>query len=631
MSGYTIDELFSPAMVPDLRDAFEDFISHVQIDSKETGTDFIRPYMGQRMFINEIFDMLENDIHWLVVLKARQLGITTFSLLLDLFWLNYFPGLQGGLVTDTAPNMVGLRTIIARMLNSLPPSHKIAVVQNNINGLVLANGSKLDYLVAGTRKNGGLGRSRAYNFMHGTECSSWGDSTGLESLEKTLAKSYPARLYVFESTARGFQNLFYNMWEQTKSDDLNKRGLFIGWWAKPEEYAYTIGSKNYDRYSAAPITTEEQEKINKVKELYEYEVNMEQLAWYRHEQDPDADRDPDQESDDETIIEQEYPWDEEEAFIVTGSSFFSDTALTATYKEAIKVPFKGYRYHIGEDFLATEIEPVRTAKQAQLKIFQDPDPKGVYVVGADPAYGANENSDRFCIQVLRCFADGWEQVAEFVSPTVKTYQFTWILAHICGVYANARLLMEINGPGEAVFVEFRNLQNMLQNGILRERAQELGLRNVISTVKQYLYHRQDSLGGGYNYHFKTNQGSKMIIFNQLRDVYTLGQGKINSIACLEEMRKIVQDGAEVRGEGAAKDDRVMALTLANRAWIDAERLTLQNGKRTRENELRAPEEVTESMIATNYHATIVESFFSANAARARAELAMARRGRRWNW
>ena len=143
----TIDELFSPAMVPDLREAFEEFISHVQIDSKETGTDYIHPYMGQRMFINEIFDMLENDIHWLVVLKARQLGITTFSLLLDLFWLNYFPGLQGGLVTDTAPNMLGLRTIIARMLNSLPPSHKIAVVQNNKDGLVLANGSKLDYLV----------------------------------------------------------------------------------------------------------------------------------------------------------------------------------------------------------------------------------------------------------------------------------------------------------------------------------------------------------------------------------------------------------------------------------------------------------------------------------------------------
>ena len=75
----------------------------------------------------------------------------------------------------------------------------------------------------------------------------------------------------------------------------------------------------------------------------------------------------------------------------------------------------------------------------------------------------------------------------------------------------------------------------------------------------------------------------------------------------------------------------MALTLANRAWIDAERLSLQNGKRTRENELRAPEEVTEEMIAKNYHATIVESFFSENAARARAEIAASRRGRRWNW
>jgi hypothetical protein len=122
------------------------------------------------------------------------------------------------------------------MLESLPRSHSIPIVSHNRNGLVLKNGSSLDYLVAGTRKNGGLGRSRAYNFLHATECSSWGDQEGLESLEKSLAAKYPARLYVFESTARGY-NMFHTMWEEAKEDTLVKRAIFIGWWAK-EEYAF---------------------------------------------------------------------------------------------------------------------------------------------------------------------------------------------------------------------------------------------------------------------------------------------------------------------------------------------------------------------------------------------------------
>lgn len=584
-----MEHTFQPEMVPELREMFYDFLTKITIDSKELGSAPLDPYFGQRLFLDSVFDGLENDVHWFVVLKARQLGITTVSLALDIFWLSFFPGLQGGLVTDTEPNKDKLRILIDRILKALPRSHSIPVERHNRSNLVLSNGSTLDYLVAGTRKNGGLGRSRAFNFLHATECSSWGDQEGLESLQKSLAAKFPARLYVFESTARGY-NMFHQMWEEAREDELTKKPIFIGWWAK-EDYSFQPHRsfkerELFERYGLAPPNDEEQELIDIVKKNYNYEVSMEQLAWYRHEKNPSGEEDVITENSG-SIIEQEMPWHEEQAFMLTGQSFFSLPMLNEATKTAIKTPFKGFRYHLGEEFIATSIEQVRVARLAQLKIWQEPDPAGTYVIGADPAYGSSDDADRYCAQVFRVYADGMDQVAEFISPTIKTYQFTWIVAHLAGIYGNARLLLELNGPGEAVFTEFRNLQTQLQTGLIRDDNDDNSIKNILRGVKTYLYHRADSLGSGAALHWKTTATNKLVIFNQFRDGFSINQIRIRSVECLEEMKKIVQDGISIRGEGAAKDDRVMACALATRAWIDSERKMLQAQGKTREAEAKA--------------------------------------------
>ena len=580
---------FDPKSVPELREMFYDFINHIVIDSKELGSAPLEPYYGQRLFLDSVFDGLENDIHWFVILKARQLGITTVSLALDIFWLSFFPGLQGGLVTDTEGNKDKLRILIDRILKALPRSHSIPVERHNRSNLVFANGSTLDYLVAGTRKNGGLGRSRAFNFLHATECSSWGDQEGLESLQKSLAAKFPARLYVFESTARGY-NMFHNMWEEAKEDYLTKKSVFIGWWAK-EDYSFQPHRsfkerELFERYGTAAPNQEEQELIDIVKKNYNFDVTMEQLAWYRHEQNPSGESDLITETSG-SIIEQEMPWHEEQAFMLTGQSFFSLPALNEASKTAFKIPFKGYRYHMGEEFLATSVEQVRSVKLAQLKVWEDPDPSGTYVIGADPAYGSSDDADRYCAQIFRVYADGMDQVAEFISPTIKTYQCTWIVAHLAGIYANARLLLELNGPGEAVFTEFRNLQTQLKMGLISSDTNELNIKNIFFGVRTYLYHRADSLGSGGALHWKTTATNKLVIFNQFRDGFSMGQIRIKSMECLEEMKKIVQDGISIKGEGSAKDDRVMACALATRAWIDGERKSMQALGKTREAEARA--------------------------------------------
>jgi intein/homing endonuclease len=148
--------------------AFKHFIKLVKVPSKELEEPApITLYRAQEYFLDKLIEGLENDIHFFVILKARQLGISSIAVLFDLFWQYLHPGLQGAFIMDTAENKEIFRETIEQMLDSLPPSYKIPVKAHNRTSLVLQNRSRLQYLGAGRTKNSNLGRSRGLNFCHG--------------------------------------------------------------------------------------------------------------------------------------------------------------------------------------------------------------------------------------------------------------------------------------------------------------------------------------------------------------------------------------------------------------------------------------------------------------------------------
>ena len=58
------------------------------------------PNGSQRYFVDCIAEGLNDyDIHYFVILKGRQLGITTICLAFDLYWNFKHKALQGTLVT----------------------------------------------------------------------------------------------------------------------------------------------------------------------------------------------------------------------------------------------------------------------------------------------------------------------------------------------------------------------------------------------------------------------------------------------------------------------------------------------------------------------------------------------------
>jgi hypothetical protein len=558
---------------------FEAFCRKLMVDTKERGRVPLTWLGTQRYFVQEVSAGLKADVHTFVVLKGRQLGISTVSLALDLYWLFKHSGLQGLLVTDTDENREIFRSYLTQYIDSLPASAKPrGGGAHNRTQLTLTNASRLVYLVAGTRKQGNLGRGKAGNFMHATECSSWGDEEGYASLMNTLAQKNPDRLYIFESTARGY-NMFYETWETAKKSK-TQRAIFIGWW-RNEIYRKERNTTDFKTYWDGTPTSDERVWIRDVFDRYRYNIQPEQLAWWRWYV-------AEQMKGDEMMALQEMPPTEDYAFQLSGSKFFSGERVNLAFQAAMRNPEPGfYRYKFGLHYEDTEF--VETSEEnAEVQIWEMPQEGGVYVIGADPAYGSSEWADEFAVCVLRCYADRVEQVAEVGTPDWNEAQYAWAIAHLAGSYKGAMLCLEMQGPGGAVFNELQNLKRAAAS--MPPGDPRLGLYNVVGGMRDYLWKKQDALYGSFAYQWQTNAKEKIRMMTTLRNYFEREMVMLNSMVCIQQFRNIRRDGDQVGGEGRAKDDRVIALAIAVVAWNDWIMQEMMVDNRTYALEHRPPEE-----------------------------------------
>jgi len=570
---------------------FYRFCAQLQIETKEKGLQRLGSLLGTQTYVmQEIAAGLEDGAHHYLILKGRQLGITTISLALDLYWAFTHPGLGATLVTDTEENREMFRSTLGMYHEHLPKEFKIPVDGHNRNQMVLRNRSRLFYQVAGLRAKGSLGRGKAITYLHGTETSSWGDEEGLASLLASLAETNPDRLYMFESTARGF-NMFHDMYVTAKRAR-TQRAIFCGWW-RNEFYSADPESAVYKTYWDGRLTPEEREWTRDIKKLYGVEINSRQMAWWRWKL-AEGIRD-------DALMYQEFPPTEDYAFVMTGTSFFSNARCTDAMKEAKKDVPAYYRYVMGATFADTEV--IKSQERlATLKVWEEPIDTAYYVIGADPAYGSSDWADRFCLSVFRVYADGMEQVAEFATSELNTYQFAWVIAHLAGAYRNSTLNLEVNGPGQAVINELRNL---------KRQAASLGgpqgkdLMNVLGHMQNYMWRKNDNLGGITNsIGWLTTGPSKERMLNYMKDYFERGMMRVRSVDTIEEMKSIVRDGGSIQAGGRGKDDRVIATALASAAYAEQLWPRLVQMKVTRENnraqDNMRPEDVQGSRAVSTY-------------------------------
>lgn len=534
---------------------FYRFCAQLRIEAKEKGLIRMDHLLGTQTYVmEEVAKGLADDIHFFVILKGRQLGITTVSLALDLYWHFLHPGLQGTLTTDTEENRDMFRSTLGMYMEGLPVEYRVPLVAHNRNHMALKNRSRLFYQVAGLRSKGSLGRGKAITYLHGTETSSWGDEEGLASLLASLAETNPMRLYMFESTARGF-NMFHDMYTTAKRAK-SQKAIFCGWW-RNQLYQADAKSDIYRVYWDNKLSPEEKEWTREIKKLYGIEINSRQMAWWRWKMYEGIK--------DESLMYQEFPPTEDYAFVMTGTSYFSTARCTEAAKESKKLTPDYYRFNMGANFEDTTL--IRsTERLATLTLWEEPIDNAYYVIGADPAYGSSDWADRFCIQVYRCYADGLDQVAEFATSELNTYQFAWVICYLAGAYKNSTLNLEVNGPGQAVINEIRNLKRYATS-IGGQKGYDL--YNVMAHMQNYLWRRNDTLGGISNsMGWVTTAGTKERMLSYFKDYFERGMMAVRSMELLDEMKSLVREGSSIAAYGRNKDDRVMATGLASAAFAE---------------------------------------------------------------
>ena len=619
--------------------AFYAFLNSCYINSKNTGFTCLGEnlYDGQRRFITAVLDGLEQDKHKFFCLKSRQLGLSTISRALSIFYIGIHRGLGGALVFDSSENRESARAELEAMIDDLPAKLKFpAVKSTNRQGITLINKSRILFKAAGVKKtaqSGGLGRSVGLSMAHLSELCSFSDPEGLESFENSLSDENPDRLYIYESTARGF-NLWHTIWTEARKDTAHCVCIFLGWWSHPKQ-RIERDHPDFELYGRTPPTPTEEKKIKQVRELYDFEVTMEALAWIRRRMNPAAvgEGDADPEFEGSNLKIQENPWTEEEAFQQTGSIFFSAEKLTEMTNNFVNPNFNSYMYSVGAEFHNTIILKAPTVKMAELKVWEEPDPEGYYVLGIDPAYGENETNDRSSIQVCRCYANGIDQVAEYASPLIKTDQLAYVIASLMGWYgkgtnAQVKYALELNGPGTAVFQSLRSLRHQLEmHSYLENAVQEQGLKDVFRNVRTYLYSRIDSMQGGAAYHIKTTAALKITFMERLRDFVSNGMFRIRSMDLVGEMKSIAREGDTIKAPGSMKDDRVLAAAFAINCWETGPKRLLMAANRTRETEV-ARQRLTITDQVNLYQQNQLQYFFSR---KARDRMAGQREQTRRSW
>jgi len=550
------------------REKYLKFIRHLKVQSRDFGLVPFRLLGSQRYTLDEVCKGLDDGITTFVILKSRQIGMTTFWISVDMFWAFEHKGLLGTFILHKEEARDEWRTAIEVFYDEIPAKvqvgssrvkFRVRKVHHNRNILSFANGSRFRYLIAGTSENrkGGMGRSSASNFVHGTEVAFWGNQEDIKAFKSSVSSLYKHRMQVYESTANGF-NHFYDTCEDAKKSP-TIRFIFVGWW-RDERMAFAAGDPRHAIYCEDKLTALERSRIREVRKVYGFDITKNQLAWYRWKLE-------DEFHGDQPMMDQEFPWTEDDAWQATGSQYFTTESLTAALKYAKEQPFKRYRYRFTRNWRDTQVAGAPTDPRAELRIWEDASKFGYYSVGCDPAYGSSDEADRNVICVWRCYADCIVQVAEYCSAVDSTYQTAWVLAHLAGFYGinEARTIIEINGPGKAVMQEVELVEQQLRE--LKTADDDYSLRNVLRNMRTFYYKKADSIGGGDMVkHYQTTSQLKPGLMARFKDSLELGRLVIRSVPLLEEMRRIVNDEGHIAAEGAHKDDRVMAAALAHENW-----------------------------------------------------------------
>lgn len=318
------------------------------------------------------------------ILKARQLGFSTFIAAIIFVLTILVPNQTASIIADTAEHATNLFKKYKFYYENLPDyfKKKLPRIANNAKDLSVAYGmgqsSSIRVLVQGEN----AGRSDTCQFLHLSEVAFWQnikDTT--TSVLQTVDDNNPNSIIIYETTANGV-NDYKEIWD----DDIarGEEGY------KPLFYPWFLDKNYQSKYWGFELFEWEKELMNK------HHLSLEQIAWYRMQFNKMRG--------DLNKLRQEMPSSPTEAFIVSGTSVFNMELLLQRKSEILSLKplrqgFFAYEKSVSSDGGAITIKNVKwmDSRVGPIKIYKDVMEGHPYVVNNDPAMGGE---DYFATQVI---------------------------------------------------------------------------------------------------------------------------------------------------------------------------------------------------------------------------------------
>lgn len=364
----------------------------------------------------------------IIVLKARQLGISTAMEGVLFWWAFLHPGTSGLVIAHESDPAVGLFEKTKLYWETWP--FKALYQEKYITMKRMTWEPIKSTLRVATAKNLQSGRSATIHAVHATECAFYPDpQTLFTGLSQTVPDKFGS-IVVLESTANGLGNWFSDQWDEAEAGANDYVPMFFPWW-RHYEYRHPTtltNSSDLDSDERALLLVMRRDG----KGMEETEM-FQALQWRRWAIPNKADHDKD-------YFMQEYPATPAEAFLSTGRNVFPLNKVEECY-----FPLKGHRGTLVEDQRG-RIKWVPDPS-GNLTVFKKPSTNkrtDLYFVAGDPT--KTVMGDPACMQVLN--RQTLEQVAVWHGHT-DPINFGKEMMMVGRWYHDAMLCPEVEGGGQA--------------------------------------------------------------------------------------------------------------------------------------------------------------------------------------
>lgn len=528
--------------------------SFVWIKNKGGGNDVLfRLTKPQRFFVERLeANRLANKPIRIILLKARQWGGSTTSQLY-MAWLQLIHrvGLNSLIIAHQTAGSDEIRDMFDRMLSRYPIDmlYKLGDVFNpnepklvgvGRSGLVHSVPQRNCKIKIGTAKNPDSCRGGDYNLVHCSEVGIW-EATEKKTPEQIVRSACsgvllrPYTMIVYESTANGTGNFFQREYDAAKQHRSQFEALFVSWF-DIQQYSVDFDSPQHKiDFATALYENRDNENAFSDREesgrylwwLWQKGATLEAINWYILER---------AKCNDHAIMASEYPSDDVEAFVHSGTRVFDKYRIEALRHSCRPPLLVGDIYADADDgpYAITNLR-FSQDKQGALWIWAlpeiDPDERVTdrYLTVVDVG-GRSHKADWSVIVVFdRLFmAEGGKPivVAQWYGH-IDIDLLAWKAARIAAFYDNSLLVIESNTL--ETHDKFRDVEGDQSQFIL----------NQIKDVYPNLYERRSgedviAEGAPRRYGFHTNVATKPMVISTLVKVIREGLYVERDARCLDE-------------------------------------------------------------------------------------------------